>query len=68
MGGVSDVISFIPPIVLTRTIRYQCHEFTDLLKFEWAAYMALSTIAFVDVVIAASLCYLLANSRTGFSG
>ncbi|KAG2355652.1 hypothetical protein BDR07DRAFT_1613549 [Suillus spraguei] len=46
---------------------YQCHDFSDLLKIEWATYMALATITFADVVVASSLCYLLATSRTGFS-
>ncbi|KAG2069955.1 hypothetical protein BDR04DRAFT_1100861 [Suillus decipiens] len=46
---------------------YQCHDFSDLLKVEWATYMALATITFADVVVASSLCYLLATSRTGFS-
>lgn len=47
--------------------RYQCHVFSDLVKIEWATFMALGTITFVDFVIASSLCYLLATSRTGFS-
>ncbi|KAG1858237.1 hypothetical protein C8R48DRAFT_715780 [Suillus tomentosus] len=46
---------------------YQCHVFSDLIKIEWATFMALGTITFVDFVIASSLCYLLAISRTGFS-
>ncbi|KAG2159080.1 uncharacterized protein EDB93DRAFT_1245636 [Suillus bovinus] len=46
---------------------YQCHAFSDLSEFEWATFMALGTMTFVDFVIASSLCYLLAISRTGFS-
>ncbi|KAG2355651.1 hypothetical protein BDR07DRAFT_1364994 [Suillus spraguei] len=46
---------------------YQCHVFSDLVKVEWATYMALAAITFADIVIASSLCYLLATSRTGFS-
>ncbi|KAG1753173.1 hypothetical protein EDB19DRAFT_1902822 [Suillus lakei] len=46
---------------------YQCHVFSDLIKIEWATFMALGMITFVDLVIASSLCYLLATSRTGFS-
>ncbi|KAG2151810.1 hypothetical protein BD769DRAFT_4554 [Suillus cothurnatus] len=46
---------------------YQCHVFSDLIKIEWATFMSLSTVAFVDFVIASSLCYLLATSRTGFA-
>ncbi|KAG1847291.1 hypothetical protein C8R48DRAFT_731786 [Suillus tomentosus] len=46
---------------------YQCHVFSDLVKIEWWTFMTLGTITFVDFVIASSLCYLLATSRTGFS-
>ncbi|KAG1723215.1 hypothetical protein EDB19DRAFT_2043844 [Suillus lakei] len=43
------------------------HVITDLIKIEWALYMYLGTVAFVDILIASSLCYLLATSRTDFS-
>ncbi|KAJ8597678.1 hypothetical protein M405DRAFT_803429 [Rhizopogon salebrosus TDB-379] len=46
---------------------YQCDLFTDLPGFEWATYLSLGEITFIDCVIASSLCYLLATSRTGFS-
>ncbi|KAG0693622.1 hypothetical protein DFH29DRAFT_1073197 [Suillus ampliporus] len=46
---------------------YQCHVFTDLIKTVWSTYMTLGTITSVDFMIASSLCYLLATSRTGFS-
>ncbi|KAG2031521.1 hypothetical protein BDR03DRAFT_1016007 [Suillus americanus] len=46
---------------------YQCHVFSDLITIEWATFMSLGTVAFIDFVIASSLCYLLATSRTGFS-
>jgi hypothetical protein len=46
---------------------YQCHVFSDLIEIEWATFMSLGTVAFIDFVIASSLCYLLATSRTGFS-
>ncbi|KAG2125368.1 hypothetical protein DEU56DRAFT_961897 [Suillus clintonianus] len=46
---------------------YQCRMFSDLVKIQWSTYLALGTITFIDVVIASSLCYLLATSRTGFS-
>jgi hypothetical protein len=52
---------------LTQLNRYNCHVFTDLFKIEWATLMTLGTMAFVDFVVAASLSYLLATSRTGFS-
>ncbi|KAG1820599.1 uncharacterized protein BJ212DRAFT_1478698 [Suillus subaureus] len=46
---------------------YQCRVFSDLIALEWATLMSLGTVAFIDFVIASSLCYLLATSRTGFS-
>ncbi|KAG2355649.1 hypothetical protein BDR07DRAFT_1425489 [Suillus spraguei] len=46
---------------------YQYHVFSDVIEFEWSAYMGLGTITFSDIVITSSLCYLLATSRTGFS-
>ncbi|KAG2113671.1 hypothetical protein BD769DRAFT_1673683 [Suillus cothurnatus] len=46
---------------------YQCHLFSDLTKIEWATFITLGTMTFTDIVIASSLCYLLATSRTGFS-
>ncbi|KAG2150392.1 hypothetical protein DEU56DRAFT_880665 [Suillus clintonianus] len=46
---------------------YKCRVFTDFIKIEWTTYMTLGTMTFVDVIIASSLCHLLATSRTGFS-
>ncbi|KAG1822498.1 uncharacterized protein BJ212DRAFT_1476925 [Suillus subaureus] len=46
---------------------YQCHVFSDLVKIEWSTFLTLGTITFADFVVASSLCYLLAISRTGFS-
>ncbi|OAX33665.1 hypothetical protein K503DRAFT_748458 [Rhizopogon vinicolor AM-OR11-026] len=46
---------------------YRCHVFSDLIGIQWATYMTLSTVAFIDFIIASSLCYILATSRTGFS-
>ncbi|KAG0694243.1 hypothetical protein DFH29DRAFT_1072971 [Suillus ampliporus] len=46
---------------------FQCHLFADLIRIAWATYSTLGTICFLDVLIASSLCYLLATSRTGFS-
>ncbi|KAG1854859.1 hypothetical protein F4604DRAFT_1932480 [Suillus subluteus] len=46
---------------------YQCQVFSDLVKMEWATFLTLATITFADVVVASSLCYLLATSRTEFS-
>ncbi|KAG1859778.1 hypothetical protein F4604DRAFT_1150258 [Suillus subluteus] len=53
-------------ITLIRVL-YQCHLFSDLTRAEWTAYTALGTITVVDILIASSLWYLLATSRTGFS-
>ncbi|KAG0705845.1 hypothetical protein DFH29DRAFT_765923, partial [Suillus ampliporus] len=49
---------------------YQCHVFADLVRIDWSTYMsvALGSLAFIDIVIASSLCYLLATSHTGFAG
>ncbi|KAG1744654.1 uncharacterized protein EDB91DRAFT_197456 [Suillus paluster] len=47
---------------------YQSPLFSDLNKYNWAIYSTLGTISFLDILIASSLCYLLATSRTGFSG
>ncbi|KAG1733040.1 uncharacterized protein EDB91DRAFT_1226279 [Suillus paluster] len=46
---------------------YQCKVTEDLIKIDWALYSTLGTISLLDVLIASSLCYLLATSRTGFS-
>ncbi|KAG2088747.1 uncharacterized protein F5147DRAFT_726600 [Suillus discolor] len=42
------------------------HATADLVKMEWAIYVYLGPAAFVDILIASSLYYLLATSRTGF--
>ncbi|KAG2339034.1 hypothetical protein BDR05DRAFT_968484 [Suillus weaverae] len=47
--------------------QYKTKLFKDLIGIVWAAYLSLGAATFVDVVIASSLCYLLATSRTGFS-
>ncbi|KAJ8584413.1 hypothetical protein M405DRAFT_866254 [Rhizopogon salebrosus TDB-379] len=54
-------------VVATVWAVYQCHVFVDFIGIQWATYMGLSTTAFVDFIIASSLCYLLTTSRTGFS-
>ncbi|OJA19989.1 hypothetical protein AZE42_05622 [Rhizopogon vesiculosus] len=53
--------------MLSRPSRYQCHVFTDLVGIQWVIFMPMATIALVDFIVASSLCYLLATSRTGFS-
>ncbi|KAH7922959.1 hypothetical protein BV22DRAFT_621731 [Leucogyrophana mollusca] len=46
---------------------YQFHVVTDLIGAEWPLYLALGAMSVVDMLIAASMCYLLATARTGFS-
>ncbi|KAG1753539.1 uncharacterized protein EDB91DRAFT_1242522 [Suillus paluster] len=55
------------PAIAAAWAVYQCHVFTDLVGIEWATFMAFGTTVSVDFLIASSLCYLLAASRTGFS-
>ncbi|KAG1733365.1 uncharacterized protein EDB91DRAFT_641337 [Suillus paluster] len=57
-GGV--VIPFI-------VASYKCNTFSDLIAIAWWTYATVGTSTFIDIVIASSLCYLLATSRTGFS-
>ncbi|OAX31958.1 hypothetical protein K503DRAFT_860547 [Rhizopogon vinicolor AM-OR11-026] len=46
---------------------YRYHVFSDWIGVQWPTYMALGVVAFIDFIIASSLCYILATSRTGFS-
>ncbi|KAG1785333.1 uncharacterized protein HD556DRAFT_142543 [Suillus plorans] len=52
------------PVVL---VQYRCRVFQDVVTTEWATYLTLGAVTFDDILIASSLCYLLATSRTGFS-
>ncbi|KAG1762554.1 hypothetical protein EDD22DRAFT_567732 [Suillus occidentalis] len=47
--------------------QYKTTLFKNLAGIAWSTYLSLSAATFVDVVIASTLCYLLATSRTGFS-
>ncbi|KAG1808926.1 uncharacterized protein BJ212DRAFT_1381520 [Suillus subaureus] len=47
--------------------QYKVNLFKDLVGIEWSTYLSLGAATFVDFLIASSLCYLLATSRTGFS-
>lgn len=47
--------------------QYQVNSFQGLIGIEWSTYLALGAATFVDMLIASTLCYLLATSRTGFS-
>ncbi|KAG1840183.1 hypothetical protein DFJ58DRAFT_811023 [Suillus subalutaceus] len=53
--------------VACKLSRYRVNLFKDLVGIEWSTYLSLGAATFVDFVIASSLCYLLATSRTGFS-
>ncbi|KAJ8595274.1 hypothetical protein M405DRAFT_929564 [Rhizopogon salebrosus TDB-379] len=67
-GAVCMIITVASGVVVaTVWAVYQCHVFVDFIGIQWAAYMSLSTTAFVDFIIASSLCYLLTTFRTGFS-
>ncbi|KAG1840177.1 hypothetical protein DFJ58DRAFT_94450, partial [Suillus subalutaceus] len=52
------------PLILAQ---YRSHVFQDIVATEWASYLTLGSATFNDILIASSLCYLLATSRTGFS-
>ncbi|OAX37729.1 hypothetical protein K503DRAFT_857185 [Rhizopogon vinicolor AM-OR11-026] len=39
----------------------------DSIKYNWVLYMSLGLSTSIDIIIASSLCYLFATSRTGFS-
>ncbi|KAG1861761.1 hypothetical protein DFJ58DRAFT_725604 [Suillus subalutaceus] len=65
--GVVVVLTSGPAIAAIWYMYQEVHVIPDLVKIEWALYVYLGTIACVDVIIALSLCYILATSRTGFS-
>ncbi|KAG0696071.1 hypothetical protein DFH29DRAFT_952796 [Suillus ampliporus] len=46
---------------------YKCHTFADLAGIERWTYATVGTTTVIDIIIASSLCYLFATSRTGFS-
>ncbi|EGN99101.1 hypothetical protein SERLA73DRAFT_181917, partial [Serpula lacrymans var. lacrymans S7.3] len=48
-------------------IIFQCHLYSDLRTVKWEPITVLSVLASNDFLLAASMCYLLALSRTGFS-
>ncbi|KAG1860918.1 hypothetical protein F4604DRAFT_1788898 [Suillus subluteus] len=71
----------LPAIALTMVVvlssgesvacKCSSYDLEPLLRYlvgvEWSTYLSLGAATFVDFVIASSLCYLLATSRTGFS-
>ncbi|KAG1879066.1 hypothetical protein F4604DRAFT_1998644 [Suillus subluteus] len=65
--GVAVVLASGLSIVVVWATYQAVQVSSDVVEVEWMIYMYLGTVAFVDVLIASSLCYLLATSRTGFS-
>ncbi|KAG2127107.1 hypothetical protein DEU56DRAFT_982781 [Suillus clintonianus] len=47
--------------------QYKVKLFKDLIEMQWSIFLSLGAATFVDILIASSLWYLLATSRTGFS-
>jgi len=56
-----------PQEVLMAASRYHLNVSTEAIHYHWTLYSALGSSTSTDIVIASSLCYLLATSRTGFS-
>lgn len=65
VGAVSQAASLLQEVLIAS--RYKVKFFKDLVSIEWMTYLSLGTATFIDILIASSLCYLLATSRTGFS-
>ncbi|KAH7922961.1 hypothetical protein BV22DRAFT_1036955 [Leucogyrophana mollusca] len=59
-------LALVIPILLIWAV-YQCHDFADLIGVEWSSYLTLGAMSAVDILIAASMCYLLSTAHTGFS-
>ncbi|KAG1762553.1 hypothetical protein EDD22DRAFT_969953 [Suillus occidentalis] len=67
-NALHSILNIFPGIsVPVFMAQYHCHVFRDIVAIEWTAYLTLGSVTFSDIVIASSLCYLLATSRTGFS-
>lgn len=65
--GIAVILISGLGIAVVWFIYQEIHVATNIVKTEWITYVYLGTVAFVDVLIASSLCYLLATSRTGSS-
>ncbi|KAG1740212.1 uncharacterized protein EDB91DRAFT_364498 [Suillus paluster] len=63
---VPVVSAFGVAIVLLCAV-FKCHYFSDLENIRWTLYLSLTTVTLVDFLVASSLCYLLAISKTGFT-
>ncbi|KAG2088753.1 uncharacterized protein F5147DRAFT_44025 [Suillus discolor] len=64
--GVVVVLTSSVSIAIIWLIYQEVHVMTDLIKIVWILYTYFGVVAFVDILIASSLCYLLATFRTGF--
>ncbi|KAJ8596759.1 hypothetical protein M405DRAFT_856278 [Rhizopogon salebrosus TDB-379] len=64
--GIVVVIGFGFAIVVIEAV-YKAHVFADLKQSRWLTYSGQATAIFAYLLIASSLCYFLATSRTGFS-
>ncbi|KAL6306947.1 hypothetical protein BKA93DRAFT_127178 [Sparassis latifolia] len=65
--GVSVLIAYGASAVLSYEImQFDTWAVTFSARYHWVTYMPLSVAAGVDVVIVASLCYLLSYCRTGY--
>ncbi|KAG2153057.1 uncharacterized protein EDB93DRAFT_1248975 [Suillus bovinus] len=59
------VLTSGPAIAIVWCTYQQVHLFADLINIAWALYTYCGAVAFVDILIVSSLCYLLIISRTG---
>ncbi|KAG1723967.1 uncharacterized protein EDB91DRAFT_154176 [Suillus paluster] len=53
-------------IVLLRAI-FKCHLFSELDSIRWTVYLGLGAVTLIDILIATSLCHLLATAKMGFT-
>ncbi|KAG1733035.1 uncharacterized protein EDB91DRAFT_651926 [Suillus paluster] len=63
--GIVVVVGLGVAVSLTWIV-YRRNPPIDLFQIGWPTFMALGTAASLDILVASSLCYLLATSRTGF--
>ncbi|KAG2153052.1 uncharacterized protein EDB93DRAFT_1136319 [Suillus bovinus] len=64
--GIFVLLTLGPTIVVIWFVYQRVHTTADLVNIKYALYIYLGPVTFVDILIALSLCYLLATSRTGF--
>jgi len=63
-------ILVIPSVTTTSIILcwaiFRSDLWSDVLNIQWAITLTLANMAAVDIILAASFCYLLSSARTGF--